>query len=546
MGRLKDKLETVIQDLKDKKKMGIVYTCIILLPLLAADGFLFGVLIHNEKSEQEYIAKNIVSAVKYDLQGTVQEAVEKTGSVYLSEEINEFLDHDYQSSVEYFERKLSLQDRLYDSIFTSNSFNSKVYVDNPTIINGDHYQKMEDARNENWFKAWENSEYDMILVCYFDNSDNLGYVKRKISLVRNLNYFRNSKHEKLVKTDMDYSKMVQKMNQSNHEALVYVCDERGKVILSNDRHLQLTMDFEPMDTSLPITYSEKLILYGTEFEIMVVRPNHTFFNFLLQNIWFILSILAVNIIIPNVIVRVSYQNRLERQESELARKNAEVLALQSQINPHFLFNVLESIRMHSMLKGEAETARMIEALAILERQNVNWSSDQVPVSEEMKLIEAYLRIQKYRFGERLRYTLDVSKECRTYKIPKMTLVTFVENACVHGMEGKSVGGHIYVRIYKNEANLFLEIEDTGHGMTEEQTAEWLRKIKTYTINDLRKEEHVGIINACLRLKMLTDDNTEFDIDSELGIGTFILIKIPLKYLEREKVDIDELKGDAGR
>ena len=234
---------------------------------------------------------------------------------------------------------------------------------------------------------------------------------------------------------------------------------------------------------------------------------------------------------------------MERQENDLARKNAEVLALQSQINPHFLFNVLESIRMHSMLKGEAETARMIESLAILERQNVDWSKDQVLISEEMKLIEAYLQIQKYRFGERLRYTLDVSDGCADYRIPKMTLVTFVENACVHGMEGKAVGGHIYVRIYKNEDKLFLEIEDTGRGMTEEMTANWLRKIRQYTIDDLRTEEHVGIINACLRLKMFTDDHTEFEIDSELGVGTFILIKVPLKYVKRERVN--ELEGDAG-
>ena len=72
----------------------------------------------------------------------------------------------------------------------------------------------------------------------------------------------------------------------------------------------------------------------------------------------------------------------------------------------------------------------------------------------------------------------------------------------------------------------------------------LRKIRQYTIEDLRTEDHVGIINACLRLKMFTDDNTEFEIDSELGVGTFILIKIPLKYVKREKAY--ELESDAGR
>ena len=542
MNKWKEKFDSFVLSFKDNKKIGILYTCIILLPLIVADGFLFSALIQKEKHEQEYIARNIVSAVKYDLQGTVQEAVEKTNPIYMSQTINDFLDADYEAAVEYFERKFSFQDSLFDSFFTTSHFNTKIYVDNPTIINGDQYQKIESVQNENWYRLWKESQYDVLLMCYYDNSDYWGTVKRKISLVRKLNYFKNAKHEKIIKVDMDYSNIVQKMNQSNHEALVYVCSG-GKIIFSNDKHLQLAKDFEPMYEDMPITYSEKLILYGKEFEIMVVRPKHTFLNFLIQNIWYILLILSINIIIPNLIIRVIYQNRLERQENDLARKNAEVLALQSQINPHFLFNVLESIRMHSMLKGEAETARMIESLAILERQNVDWSKDQVLISEEMKLIEAYLQIQKYRFGERLRYTLDVSDGCADYRIPKMTLVTFVENACVHGMEGKAVGGHIYVRIYKNEDKLFLEIEDTGRGMTEEMTANWLRKIKQYTIDDLRTEEHVGIINACLRLKMFTDDHTEFEIDSELGVGTFILIKVPLKYVKRERVN--ELEGDAG-
>lgn len=543
MSKWKELFDSVMLSIKDNKKRGILYTCIILLPLIIADGFLFGVLIQKERNEQEYIAKNIVSAVKYDLQGTIQEAVEKTSPIYMSQAINDFLDADYDAPVEYFERKFRFQDTLFNSFFTSGHLTSRIYVDNPTIINGDQYQKMDSVRDENWYKMWNESQYDVQLLCYYDNSDYWGSVKRKISLVRKLNYFKNAKHEKIVKVDMDYSTIVQKMNQSNYEALVYVCSG-GKVILSNDRHLQLNKDFEKMDNDLPISYSDKLILYGKEFEIQVVRPNHTFLNFIIQNIWYILLILSVNIIIPNLIVRVIYQNRLERQENDLARKNAEVLALQSQINPHFLFNVLESIRMHSMLKGEAETARMIESLAVLERQNVDWSSDKVLVSEEMRLIEAYLQIQKYRFGERLRYTLDVADGCADFRIPKMTLVTFVENACVHGMEGKAVGGHIYVRIYKNEDKLFLEIEDTGCGMTEEMTANWLRKIRQYTIEDLRTEEHVGIINACLRLKMFTDDNTEFEIDSELGVGTFILIKIPLKYVKREKAY--ELESDAGR
>ncbi|MBQ7359737.1 MAG: sensor histidine kinase [Lachnospiraceae bacterium] len=545
MGKWKEKLNLVKKEYTKKKKMGLFYTLIFILPLVVADGFLLGLLIQKEKSEQLYIAQNIVSAVKYDLTNTIQAAAEKGNSVYLSQAINDFLDYDYQSTVDYFERKMYFKDTLYDSFFSSSNYILNIYVDNPSIINGDHFQKIEVAQKEVWYPSWEDSKYSTLLMCYYDPSDFWGSAKRKISLVRKLDYFKNLKHTKFVKVDIDYSSIVRKMNNSNYEALVYVCDN-GKIIFTNDGHLQYAKDFETMDTSLQISYSDTLQLYGKEFEIMVVRPNHTFLNFLTQNIWYILLVLAVNIVIPNMIVRVTYQNKLERQENDIARKNAELLALQSQINPHFLFNVLESIRMHSMLKGEAETAKMIESLALLERENVNWSSDQVSISEEMQLIEAYLQIQKYRFEDRLKYTLELAEECGSYLIPKMTLVTFVENACVHGMEGKTAGGHIYVRIYKKQSNLCLEIEDTGCGMTEEMTAEWLRKIKQYTISDLKVEEHVGIINAALRLKMLTDGHTEFEIESELGIGTFILIKVPTKYLKSARGEENELESDAGR
>lgn len=529
---------------KLKKRIGILYTIVFILPLIVADGFLLGILIQKEKSEQQYIAQNIVSAVKYDLINTVQNAAEKGNSVYLSQSINEFLDYDYQSTVEYFEHKMYFTDTLYDSFFGSEDFIINMYVDNPTIINGGHFQKIEVAQSEVWYQSWEDSKYKTLLLCYYDPKDFWDVAKRKISLVRELDYFKNSQHSKFIKVDIDYSSIVRKMNNSNYEALVYVCDN-GKVIFSNDGHLQYAKEFESMDETLPISYAEKLQLYGKEFDIMVVKPNHTFLNFMVQNIWYILLVLAINIVIPNVIVRVSYQNKLERQEIDIARKNAELLALQSQINPHFLFNVLESIRMHSMLKGEAETAKMIESLALLERENVNWSSDNVMISEEMKLIEAYLQIQKYRFEERLKYTLEVANECGSYLIPKMTLVTFVENACVHGMEGKAAGGHIYVRIYEQKEDLCMEIEDTGKGMEEEMTAQWIRKIKQYTISDLKAEAHVGIINACLRLKMLTDGHTEFEIESELGVGTFILIKVPKKYLKNERGEGNEFESDAG-
>ena len=91
---------------------------------------------------------------------------------------------------------------------------------------------------------------------------------------------------------------------------------------------------------------------------------------------------------------------------------------------------------------------MIERLAVLERQNVDWSSDFVRIQEELQFIEAYLELQKYRFGDRLSYEISAEPDCRFYLLPKLTLVTFVENACVHGVEKKASHCWIYIRAYK--------------------------------------------------------------------------------------------------
>ncbi len=602
MRKLLGRLEEYFNNLKVSKKFFVIYIFCVMLPLIITDSFLLSIFLQREKDKQMYIAQNICSAVKYELISTVKSAVEKSSTVYLSSPINEFLEREYKSPLDYFEEKLYFDDNIYDSFFISNNHNTTIYADNSSIINGDHFVRVSTIQDEDWYQAWKDSELNMLLYHYYDEDDNyFGSSRRRFTLIRKLDYFKNSTCEKLIKIDMDYSNVIRNMINSGYEAVVYVCSD-GKVIFSNDGHLQFTQDFEEMDMSQNIGFGTKLNLYGEEFQIYVLEPEDDTWSWLSMHIPDILLLLGINIFLPCIMVvivnrsftnrlreldkafdgvkaeslqeienvrgkdeianlmnnynhmvkrsreliRTVYQNRLEKQEMDIAKQNAELLALQSQINPHFLFNVLESIRMHSMLKGETETSKMIESLAILERNTVNWSTDQILIEDEMCFIEAYLQIQKYRFGERLKYSIEVSDKCDKYYVPKLTIVTFVENACVHGMEGKAAGCHIYVRVYKKQNDLYIEIEDTGSGMSEDMVKDWLYKINHYTIEDLKKEHQVGIINACLRMKMFTQNKVKFEIDSEEGIGTFILIKVPLGMLRYEGEKADEFEGNADR
>ena len=232
----------------------------------------------------------------------------------------------------------------------------------------------------------------------------------------------------------------------------------------------------------------------------------------------------------NALIRTVYIGKMKEQEMMVARQNAELLALHSQINPHFLFNALESIRMHSILKKEMETADMVERLALLQRRYLEWGEDYVEIDQEIKSVRDYLELQKYRFGERLSYSIEIEEECGQYKIPKMSIVTFVENACVHGIESKTSPGWIFVRVYKGTEDLCLEIEDTGIGMEEVFREELLEKMRGASMDMLKEKGRVGIINACLRLKMMTQNEVSFELDGEKSVGTIVGIRIPLKYL----------------
>ena len=229
----------------------------------------------------------------------------------------------------------------------------------------------------------------------------------------------------------------------------------------------------------------------------------------------------------NGLIQNAYKNKIREHEMTVARQKAEILALYSQINPHFLFNALESIRMHSIIRKEEETAYMIEKLAIMQRKYVDWENELIDIFTELEIVKDYLDLQKYRFGDKLSYEIEVEEECYKKNIPKFTIVTFVENACIHGIERKSSSGWIFVRVYQKNMQLCIEVEDTGIGMTEEEIISLQEKIDVASIEMLQNKKGVGMINACLRLKLLSNYKVNFEIEGEKGVGVIITICLPL-------------------
>ena len=218
-----------------------------------------------------------------------------------------------------------------------------------------------------------------------------------------------------------------------------------------------------------------------------------------------------------------YLTDIQKKDLELKQQQAQLHALHSQINPHFLFNTLESVRMRSLIKGEKETAKIVHNMAKMFRKSISWNQNSVTVKEELELIESFLQIQKYRFGEKLQYSIKADPAVLMYRIPKMVILPFVENASIHGIESSPGVGNIQLLVSIEHDQLYIRITDNGIGMSPARLDELL----SYLEQNTDMGEHVGMKNAYSRLKLCYQDRFSFEIQTWEGEGTHIQIKLPL-------------------
>jgi two-component system sensor histidine kinase YesM len=211
---------------------------------------------------------------------------------------------------------------------------------------------------------------------------------------------------------------------------------------------------------------------------------------------------------------------------QLKEKEAELKALQSQINPHFLYNMLDTIFWEAEAAGQSRISEMIVSLSRLFRLSLNRGKSFTNVAKEKELIELYLSLQKMRFKDLLQYRIDIPDEIGGYVMLKLVLQPFIENALIHGIERKRGGGYVNVTGALSGESLRFVIEDNGAGMDAE-TVE--RILKVQNESDVYTAQETGgyaIQNVNARLKHYYKDRYRLKYDSEPGKGTTVELIIP--------------------
>lgn len=176
------------------------------------------------------------------------------------------------------------------------------------------------------------------------------------------------------------------------------------------------------------------------------------------------------------------------------------------------------------MKKEHETARVIHSMAKSFRISLTWNRDLVTVREEMELVHCFLVIQQYRFEDKLIIQLDVDETTYDYTVPKMTLLPFVENACIHGIEPLKKGGTVNIQVAAEGEKLLIRVWDNGVGMK----ADRVDQLYGYLQHDDIIGERIGIQNVIYRLKLIYGTDVRFELKSEPNKGTFIELSLPIR------------------
>lgn len=558
-----------------------MYFFAVFIPIVLTNVIFYIVTIENVKKQQMQDSTLALKQINREFKTIINEAVGISSSLYTNLNLNLLLEKDYVSDIEYIENHNSFLRSFNHSRPINPSINSiRFYTDNTSIIYSGGVYSIDSLQQElkHFKNALKNSNGSQILI---DTPSNQNF--ETFSIIRNLDYFYTGK-QKFVKVEINPSAIEDIFNNVTFKGDVYLINEKGGIEYTTNpsiKQLDKTINFNQIEKANNLVIISANLNNGSylsDWSVVGTISEGTMLKTVNKSTLFIILLALINFLAPTIIIVIisrSFLTRLQRvlrhvkrmknqdfelihdqeyqdeigqltsefnrmtkkikdlindvllvtiqnKDLEIKRNRAQLSALQSQINPHFLFNALETIRMRSLMKDEIETAKIIHNMAKIFRNSLTWGKDIVPIRDEINLITSFLEIQKYRFGDKLDYEITVSEDAKECLIPNMTLLPFIENASIHGIEPLKENGKITVSISLHANIVTCIVKDNGAGISVGKRTQLLSSLE----NEEDIGENVGIKNVYYRLKLYYPDQFYFNIDSQLDYGTTITIQLP--------------------
>ncbi len=214
----------------------------------------------------------------------------------------------------------------------------------------------------------------------------------------------------------------------------------------------------------------------------------------------------------------------QEQQYMLSKEQMRFEVLANQVNPHFLFNVLESIRMKAHSNGEFDIASIVQKMGSLIRRNLEISNDYITLREELSFVEDYISVQKFRFGDKIQSYIHFSEELKSLMVLPLTIQPIVENAIIHGLEGVKETGIVTISGKIEAEKLFITIVDNGKGINPEKVKCLFQsnsKLKE------KEEKRIGLINILQRIQIKFGKHYGLTIEENHPRGTIVTIIMPV-------------------
>ncbi|MFW5801955.1 MAG: sensor histidine kinase, partial [Spirochaeta sp.] len=553
-------------------KLVLVYVFGIFLPLFATNTYFIGTLLSSARQQEREYVEDSIGAIADSIERYLEPVNLVSQAILADTTIYRFALNDFATPNEYFEiHNDYLQPALskYTLGFKAIS-RIMIYVENESIGTSSGYMTLnDDNRRSEWYRRLlENPRRIVVLRHRETDARNTFRQDTYLSLFRNMsNPVMQNPMQMILRIDIQESELVSLLGSSSFQGNLSLQDAQGEVIADRGS-TDLTLPESAMVTvDYPLSFPNDFRLTGqvASSGSPVSRSFHTsgFLMVALGSITLSLSFIVLlslsvtsrihilsahmkkvedqdftpitvehagkdeighlmhdfNIMAEQIDVLINQvlRSELRHKAIKLAQKQAELIHLQSQINPHFLNNVLESIRMRSLLKDETETAGIMLKLSRLFRRMLKLDADLIPVEDELDFIFEYIEIQRYRFNDKLQFSCTTEFHPGRWTIPKMTVQGFIENACIHGIEGKTTPGTIRLDIWEERDSLRIRIEDDGAGF-----------------DVVNQTTGIGFANIRERLRLHYRSRHSLVVSSEPGNGTVVSLAIPPPILEGDE------------
>lgn len=516
-----------LDDLKLKYKLFFVYLFCVFGPILVINLIFYHHMVGNVKTLQENFyrqaAQRIISRIESDLQVVTS----LCNRISFDRTLYEMLDREFPAEIEYVEAYYNyFLNYLFINGESYPQINKAVfYTDNETILHsGSVFRIDESISSEEWFQQ-VSANPGKKLLGYGDT-----YLKANntvvtpLFMVKNLNLYKGlNSYLKLVRFNINTERIMNIIAAEKIKGEILILDEQGQIIFADykpdpdwqlDTYLRKNkgqavieeapalgwtlvslIDEEEINKALRaprnrvIMLATLSLLVASTIIVWISRSFYDRLNALSEHVNSLVQegfnrqytgppgndeigslIKAFNKMAVKIrsLIHDVYEAKLEQSRILLEKKQAELNALQSQMNPHFLYNTLESIRMRSVEKGEKETAEMIKRLTRSFQRLIRFRQEWVTVAEEVSFIKDFLTIQQYRFGPEFQYTMEIDPAVLERKIPKLVIQPFVENACLHGIEGIDGVGKVEFALRLKGNKLHCVVKDNGIGISAEK------------------------------------------------------------------------------